>query len=105
MPTCVSKHIPSTDSIFFHTKQMETIRNQYIPIAKVIQESKEVARLPLPEIPEESLPDITICTLTRNHRLLFPLVVNSVHHQSYPLHKIEWIVLQNGDEEVDDLIS
>jgi glycosyltransferase involved in cell wall biosynthesis len=36
---------------------------------------------------------------------VFPFVVNSIRHQSYPLHKIEWIVLQNGDEPIDDIVS
>jgi glycosyltransferase involved in cell wall biosynthesis len=35
---------------------------------------------------------------------MFPFVVNSIRHQSYPLHKIEWIILQNGKEDIADLI-
>lgn len=90
-----------------HAKQTESPRYFHIPQAKLIQEKgdEQRARLPLPSISPESLPSVSVCTLTRDHRALFPFVVNSIHHQSYPLDKIEWIILQNGDEPIDDLIS
>ena len=88
-----------------HHHQGQTFRIDAIPKAKLIKEKgNEIARLPLYDIDPEKLPNVSICTLTRNHRLVFPFVVNSIRHQSYPLHKIEWIVLQNGEETVDDII-
>lgn len=87
-----------------HKTQEESVRYNTIKDAKLIKEGDKVARLPLPTISEDKLPCISVCTLTRNHRLVFPFCVNSLHNQSYPLDKIEWIVLQNGDEPIDDLI-
>lgn len=106
IPTQILPQSPSSVPVI-HSKQKECPRYLQIPQAKLIQEkgNAKQARLPLPNIQPDSLPSISVCTLTRDHRVLFPFVVNSIHHQSYPLDKIEWIILQNGDEPIDDLIS
>ena len=88
-----------------HPNTRQTFRLDSIPSAKLIKDStQDVARLPLYDVDPEKLPTVSVCTLTRNHRLVFPFVINSLLHQSYPLHKIEWIVLQNGDEDIKDII-
>lgn len=104
-PTCLQLEYPLLYNQILHSQQFACFRHHRIPDAKLIKEKNStVARLPLIDIPEDSLPTVSICTITRNHRLMFPFVVNSIRHQSYPLHKIEWVILQNGKEPIEDLI-
>lgn len=95
----------SIDSTSIPIKNSQLMsRNNHIKQVKLIKEGDKQARLPLPDIEPSKLPCVSVCTITRNHRSVFPFVVNSLAQQSYPLDKIEWVILQNGSEEIQDLI-
>lgn len=50
------------------------------------------------------LPNISIITITRNRRKFLPLLVYNYQNIDYPQDKIEWIIIDDGDEEIKDLL-
>ena len=43
-------------------------------------------------------PHVSICTLTKNRPQFLPLLRKRIEAQSYPLEKIEWLILDDSDE-------
>lgn len=60
--------------------------------------------LKLPEIEENKLPTISIVTPTGNRRKIFPLAIRNFMSFIYPHDKLEWIIVDDGEEEMEDLI-
>lgn len=54
---------------------------------------------------EGDLPKVSIITLTRDRRAFIPLAKYCVLAQSYPEDKIEWVVVDDGKDQIKDLIS
>jgi hypothetical protein len=54
---------------------------------------------------EEDLPHISVITITRDRRPFIPLVKYGLIAQTYPADKIEWVVVDDGDDPIKDLIS
>ena len=54
---------------------------------------------------EEDLPCVSIITLTRNRRAFIPLLKYCRVAQSYPDAKIEWVIVDDGDDPIKDLIT
>lgn len=52
-----------------------------------------------------SRPTISICTPTYNRRKFIPLLINVVKNQTYPHNLIEWIVIDDGEDKVEDLFE
>ena len=50
-------------------------------------------------------PFVSICTPTFNRRPFFPLIINCVENQKYPKDKIEWIIIDDGEDKIEDLVS
>jgi glycosyltransferase involved in cell wall biosynthesis len=50
-------------------------------------------------------PFVTICTPTFNRRPFIPMMIKCFEHQSYPKDKIEWIILDDGTDKIEDLVS
>jgi hypothetical protein len=61
-------------------------------------------RLRLPDIPDEKLPPISICTPTGNRRWVFSLSWRNIIQCFYPKHLIEWVILDDGEESIQDII-
>ena len=51
------------------------------------------------------LPSVSIATITYNRRPFFPFLIKSIQNQSYPLHKIEWVIIDDGTDSIQDLIE
>jgi glycosyltransferase involved in cell wall biosynthesis len=66
------------------------------------EEPHSIAKL-LPK--EEDLPSVSVITLTRDRRAFFPLAKYCMVAQSYPEDKIEWVVVDDGTDQIKDLIS
>lgn len=84
-----------------HKKWVETMK-------VVIQESINTT---LPEYTlkdafpkEEDLPDISILTITRDRRVFMPLAKYSYMIQSYPEDKLEWVIVDDGDDPIEDTL-
>jgi hypothetical protein len=54
---------------------------------------------------EEDLPCISVITITRDRRPFIPLVKYGLIAQTYPAEKIEWIVVDDGKDQIKDLVS
>jgi hypothetical protein len=53
---------------------------------------------------EEDLPDISILTITRDRRVFMPLAKYSYMIQSYPEDKLEWVIVDDGDDPIEDTL-
>lgn len=51
------------------------------------------------------LPFVSICTPTFNRRPFIPYAIKCIQYQDYPKEKIEWIVVDDGTDKVEDLFK
>lgn len=51
-----------------------------------------------------NLPFISVCTPTFNRRPFFPYLIKSFNKQTYPSEYIEWIIIDDGTDPVEDLV-
>lgn len=54
---------------------------------------------------EEDLPKISVITLTCDRRPFIPLVKYGLIAQTYPMDKIEWVVVDDGKDQIKALVS
>jgi hypothetical protein len=54
---------------------------------------------------EEDLPYISVITITRDRRTFIPLVKYGLIAQTYPAEKIEWVIVDDGKDQIKDLVS
>ena len=52
-----------------------------------------------------NLPNVSICTPTFNRRPFFKGLIQCIKDQDYPHSKIEWIVVDDGFDKVEDIIE
>tara|TARA_B100001758_G_scaffold65204_1_gene54437 strand:+ start:9318 stop:10064 length:747 start_codon:yes stop_codon:yes gene_type:complete len=50
-------------------------------------------------------PTVSVCTPTYNRRLFIPQLIRCFKSQTYPKELIEWIVIDDGDDTVEDLFK
>uniref|UniRef100_A0A6C0EUJ3 Glycosyltransferase 2-like domain-containing protein n=1 Tax=viral metagenome TaxID=1070528 RepID=A0A6C0EUJ3_9ZZZZ len=53
----------------------------------------------------KKLPRVSICTPTFNRRPFFKGLIDSVLAQKYPKDKIEWIIVDDGTDKIEDLLK
>jgi glycosyltransferase involved in cell wall biosynthesis len=51
-----------------------------------------------------AFPFVSICTPTFNRRPFIPALINCVKNQKYPLNRIEWIIIDDGTDPIEDLV-
>ena len=51
------------------------------------------------------LPFISICTPTFNRRPFITTLIKCVDSQTYPKEKMEWIIIDDGTDKIEDLVS
>ena len=56
------------------------------------------------EIYDEDLPFVSIITPTRNRKNFFKLAVRNFLKTDYPEEKIEWIIIDDGEEEIENML-
>lgn len=49
-------------------------------------------------------PMVSMCTPTYNRRHFIPIMLECFKHQIYPKDKIEWIIIDDGTDKIEDLI-
>lgn len=54
---------------------------------------------------EIDYPRVSICTPTFNRRPFFKGLIDSIHAQNYPKDKIEWIIVDDGSDKIEDLVK
>jgi hypothetical protein len=55
-------------------------------------------------VKEEELPDISIVTLTKDRRIFMPLAKYCYLIQSYPEDKLEWVIVDDGEDSIEDTL-
>jgi len=51
------------------------------------------------------LPFVSVCTPTFNRRPFIPTMFSCFRNQDYPKHRMEWIIVDDGTDKIDDLIA
>lgn len=54
---------------------------------------------------KKELPFVSICTPTFNRRPFWEYTIKCFNHQDYPKDKIEWIIIDDGSDKIEDLVS
>jgi glycosyltransferase involved in cell wall biosynthesis len=54
---------------------------------------------------KKELPFVSVCTPTFNRRPFWPITIECFKHQTYPSNKIEWIIIDDGTDKIEDLVS
>jgi glycosyltransferase involved in cell wall biosynthesis len=50
-------------------------------------------------------PFVSICTPTFNRRPFIPMAIKCFEHQTYPRDKMEWIIIDDGTDKIEDLVG
>jgi glycosyltransferase involved in cell wall biosynthesis len=53
----------------------------------------------------ELLPFVSICTPTFNRRPFIPFIRKCFEHQTYPKDRMEWIIIDDGTDPIEDLVK
>lgn len=56
-------------------------------------------------ITSNSLPFVSVCTPTFNRRPFISAIIKCFNHQKYPKNKMEWIIIDDGTDKVEDLLK
>jgi hypothetical protein len=54
---------------------------------------------------EDTLPKVSIVTITRDRRAFIPLAKYCFLAQGYPEDKVEWVIVDDGKDQIKDLVS
>jgi len=54
---------------------------------------------------KKNLPKVSVCTPTFNRRPFVPSMLKCFNHQTYPKERIEWIIVDDGTDKIDDLVK
>ena len=52
-----------------------------------------------------NLPFVSVCTPTFNRRPFIKSMIKCFDHQLYPKDKMEWIIIDDGTDPVEDLVK
>jgi hypothetical protein len=61
--------------------------------------------MPETSMPESYMPFVSICTPTFNRRPFILNLIKCVDSQTYPKDKMEWIIVDDGTDKIEDLVS
>ena len=54
---------------------------------------------------KNDLPFVSICTPTFNRRPFWPMCIKNFLNQDYPADKMEWIIIDDGTDPIEDLVK
>ena len=54
---------------------------------------------------KQNQPFVRICTPTFNRRPFIPAMIECFNHQTYPKEKMEWIIIDDGTDKIEDLVA
>lgn len=60
--------------------------------------------LKLPKFADIEYPLVSIITPTRDRKIFFELALNNFQSQNYPQDKLEWVIIDDGQEDISSLI-
>jgi len=84
-----------------HAAFIQRIKAQLKPLFTDLPPYSLEERLPT----EEHLPKVSVITITRDRRAFIPLAKYCFVGQGYPEDKIEWVIVDDGTDQIKDLIT
>jgi glycosyltransferase involved in cell wall biosynthesis len=54
---------------------------------------------------KNKLPFVSVCTPTFNRRPFIPITIQCFENQTYPREKMEWIIIDDGTDKIEDLVA
>lgn len=54
---------------------------------------------------QDNLPFVSVCTPTFNRRPFISSMIQCFNHQTYPKNKMEWIIIDDGTDKIEDLVK
>lgn len=54
---------------------------------------------------KNKLPFVSVCTPTFNRRPFIPFIIKCFENQTYPREKMEWIIVDDGTDKIEDLVA
>lgn len=54
---------------------------------------------------KKQLPFVSVCTPTFNRRPFIPIMLKCFNSQNYPKDRIEWIIIDDGSDKIEDLVA
>ena len=62
---------------------------------------------PIPKKPpkDNRYPFVSVCTPTFNRRPFISAMLKCFNHQLYPKHRMEWIIIDDGTDKIEDLVK
>jgi glycosyltransferase involved in cell wall biosynthesis len=54
---------------------------------------------------KQKLPFVSVCTPTFNRRPFIPFAIKCFQHQTYPKDRMEWIIIDDGTDSIEDLVK
>lgn len=85
----------------------ETRHKEWVSRMKyILEEWKDIVPYSLKDVfpKEEELPDVSIITITKDRREFMPLAKYCYLLQSYPADKLEWVIVDDGDDPIEDTL-
>jgi hypothetical protein len=59
----------------------------------------------LPPTKDSKYPFVSVCTPTYNRRPFISAMIKCFDHQDYPKHRMEWIIVDDGTDMIEDLVK
>lgn len=66
---------------------------------------KNSKKKPKCESPDSNYPFVSVCTPTFNRRPFISRMMKCFDHQDYPKERMEWIIIDDGTDKVEDLVG
>lgn len=54
---------------------------------------------------DNKFPFVSVCTPTFNRRPFIPYMIKCFNNQDYPLDRMEWIIIDDGTDKIEDLVK
>ena len=70
--------------------------NEVVPVKKAFT---------LPPAKDNKYPFVSVCTPTYNRRPFISAMIKCFDHQDYPKHRMEWIIVDDGTDIIEDLVK
>jgi hypothetical protein len=87
----------------YNTRHSEFVKKMTQVLAPLAETPEHSLEKLVPK--EEELPSVSVITITRDRRAFIPLAKYSFLAQSYPEEKLEWVIVDDGIDQIKDLVS
>lgn len=82
--------------------KLRPLKIDQIVDAKYSNENNDIT-LDLPDIETVNFPFVTVITVTRNRKNMFSIPIYNWMQTRYPENMIEWLILDDGDDDLTDI--